>query len=337
MGDRLRAADGVAELLLHPPLAPHLRRDGQFPELFISPLAAQDLVEGRALQADGPVGAENPEIGAGLQTGHGAPAEVGLGPAGHLAQDVDVVGHRHRLHDPVLVAAPVGEHLGHGGNAGGGTHVPHDSLIPDAHAQDVVAAQSAVLPPVQRRFGVDEGVGPVAAAVVVADPQPHRQDFAQVTVGDIFLHGRVDLQGLGGGHYLGDQVRELAGGVQHVVGLLGVHGHAGFGQYVLVGFQGGQHQVAVHVRPGADADGVDAVVFHQLQPVVVDLGDFVLARDAFTRLPAPVGHGDDLHSGLFPETGNVSETGVGPGADQPYSDQAVFHMLPPAVVGRCSF
>ena len=110
-----------------------------------------------------------------------------------------MVGNRHRPHRAGFVAPLLGEHAGHGRHFGRRADIAHHGFVPDAHPQDVVAAEVAVLAPVQRGLGVDEGVGAVAAPVVVADPQAHRQDFAQVAVADVFDDGLVHFQGLGGG------------------------------------------------------------------------------------------------------------------------------------------
>ena len=72
----------------------------------------------------------------------------------------------------------------HGRHLGGRAHEPHDGLVPDAHAQDVVAAEGAVLSPVQRSIIVDEGVEPVGPGVVVAYPQPHRENVPDVAIAD---------------------------------------------------------------------------------------------------------------------------------------------------------
>ena len=125
-----------------------------------------------------------------------------------------------------------------------------------------------------------------------------------------------------------------AAGVQHLVGLVGVHGHSRLGEHVLAGGQGCQYQVAVHVGPGADADGIDAVVVEQVGPVVVYRGDFELPGDALPGFAAAVSHGDDLDVALFPEAGDVAQTSVGTGPDQADADHSVHHqtvsfLLPP--------
>ena len=124
---------------------------------------------------------------------------------------------------------------------------------------------------------------------------------------------------------LGDQLRAQPARVQHLVRLVGVHGHAGLGQHVLPGFQRRQHQVTVHVRPRADADRVYGIVVQQVNPVVIDLGDFVLPRDALAGFAAPVGHRHDFHVALFAEPGNVAQPRVGSGPDQADADHSVHH------------
>jgi len=72
--------------------------------------------------------------------------------------------------------------------------------------------------------------------VAIADSQIQGQKLAQVAFGDKVLDGLVHLECRGRRDDLGDQVGEQAGGVQHLVGFLGVHGHAGLGENVFVVF-----------------------------------------------------------------------------------------------------
>ena len=260
-----------------------------------------------------------------VQSSDRAPTEIGGGPAAHLGDDVHVVGHSDCLHHAVLVAAPVGEGTGHGRHLGGRADVAHDGLVPDAHAQDVVSAEGAVLPPVQRPFGVYERVGPVAAPVIVADPQADGQDVAQIAVADVLDDRVVHLQRLRSRDNLRDQIGMQAADVQHLVGLVGVHCHAGLGQHVLAGVQRGQNQVAVHIGPGADAYGVYAVVVQQVNPVVVYRGNLVLGGDTLAGLAAAVGDGDDVHVALLTEAGDVAKTGIGPGPYEADADDSVLH------------
>ena len=99
--------------------------------------------------------------------------------------------------------------------------------------KNVVAAEVAILPPVQWSVIVDEGVETVGAGVVIADPQSHGENVSDISVADKIDDGVVHLQRLGCGHDLGHLVGVQTAGVQHLMGLVGIHGHAGFGQHVL--------------------------------------------------------------------------------------------------------
>ena len=101
---------------------------------------------------------------------------------------------------------------------------------------------------------------------------------------------------------------------------------------MFVGVEGGEDQVAVHIGPGADADGVEGVVVEELGPVVVGLGDFVLVGDALGGLAGAVGDGGDLDAGLLAEAGDVAEGGVGAGADEADAEVLVGHWLAPCYI-----
>ena len=261
--------------------------------------------------------AEQPDAVGRGQAHDGADSQVRLRAAGHVAQHVDVVGDGGRAQVAVAVLALSGPDARHGRHPRGGPHPAHQRLVPDAHREDVVAAQVAVLPPVQRALGFGE-----AAA---GAHELNGEDVAQVAVVQHVADRAVDAEGEGGRNDLRDQVGALAGGGQHRAGLRGAHGHAGLGEDVLAPGQGAKGDGAVHVGPRADADRVGVVGIDQVRPLVVDRGDAELVGDLLARRAAAVGDADDLDAILGLEAGDVHEPGVGPGADDADSNRCVAH------------
>ena len=84
-----------------------------------------------------------------------------------------------------------------------------------------------------------------------------------------------------GGHDLGDKIRVGFGHGEHFARLFRVHGHAGLYEDVFAGFEGGYGHGGVHVRPCADAYGLDIIIINDFKPRVVDLGDLELLGDPF--------------------------------------------------------
>ena len=66
----------------------------------------------------------------------------------------------------------------------------------------------------------------------------------------------------------------------------------------------------MHVRPGADAYRIDALVLQELTPIVVDLGNVELVGHHPPRLAAAVGHRDDLQPFNCLKSGDVAVAGI---------------------------
>ena len=126
-------------------------------------------------------------------------------------------------------------------------------------------------------------------------------------------------------------------GFQHLAGLGGGGGHAGLGEHVLAGLQRGNGQRAVHIGPGADADGADGLVLQQLLPTVVDGGDVELVGHHLPGRAGTVGHRGDFDACDLVEAGDVAVAGVAPRADESDSDAFVSHdVLRIRMVSVCS-
>src|SRR5581483_871468 len=138
-------------------------------------------------------------------------------------------------------------------------------------------------------------------------------------------HDLVPLEAEGAGHDLGDEVRVLAGGGEHAVGLGGAEAQPGLGQDVLAGGQGGEQDRAVQVGPGADEDGVDVGVGDDLLPVGVGARDVVLAGDGGGGLGPAVADGDEVDVRQGEQAGDVPRARVGAGADQADAEGGVGH------------
>ena len=85
------------------------------------------------------------------------------------------------------------------------------------------------------------------------------------------------LEAIRARHDLSDELRITARGRQHVVGLRGVEAHAGLGQDMLAGFQGGESDGTVEIGPGADHKRVDGRVGDEVLPMLIGARDRELA------------------------------------------------------------
>jgi hypothetical protein len=81
------------------------------------------------------------------------------------------------------------------------------------------------------------------------------------------------------------------------MGLGRVHRHARLAHDVFTRFQHGAGHFPVHVRPGADDNGVGVIGRHERPPVVVDLRNAKRIGYLLRRLPATITHADDFHPG----------------------------------------
>ena len=178
-----------------------------------------------------------------------------------------------------------------------------------------MAAERDVLPPVQGRVRLDE--------VALAGLKLDREHLAQVALGEEPLDRPVDLERVRRRHELAHQARGPAGGVEHAPALGGVHRHPRLAQDVLARGEGGQRHLAVHVRPRADAHGIDVFGLDDLPPVAVDAGDAEFAGHALTGLLGSIGHRDELDAALGLELRDVVKTRIVAGADEAYADRLV--------------
>ena len=103
---------------------------------------------------------------------------------------------------------------------------------------------------------------------------------------------------------------------EHLARLAGVHGHARLAEDVLARFEGGDGEVAVHVGPGADADGVDVGGGEEGGDIGLDAGDAELLGDGATARLAAVADGDQLDLTGLAEAGDVAQLHVAAGADE---------------------
>ena len=103
---------------------------------------------------------------------------------------------------------------------------------------------------------------------------------------------------------------------EHLARLAGVHGHARLAEDVLARFEGGDGEVAVHVGPGADADGVDVGGGEEGGDIGLDAGDAELLGDGATARLAAVADGDQLDLPGLAEAGDVAQLHVAAGADE---------------------
>ena len=204
-----------------------------------------------------------------------------------------------------------------------GANPAHHRFVPDAHLHYVVAAEVAVMPPMEGRARLDEAGG-VHRAVV--DHEVHGQHVAEVAFGNQALDRLVNAQRHGGRHNLRYQVGRESGCVQHFARLRRVHRHARFGLHMLIAFQRGQHHIAVHIRPCADADGVRIVRLYELDPVVVHLGQAVLVCDALPGRAAAIGDAHKLHALDRLKSGDMPKFGVAARPHETYPDNIVCHL-----------
>ena len=197
MRNLLLAPYGVDELLLHTPASLLFGRDGDFGQPGV---AAPSAVEGHraAVDPQGALGAEEPRLGGWRQAENSAHAEPGDGAGLQLAQHLYLVGYGNVARRSGVVPARLHVYAGQGGDARGVSHPAHHRLVPNAHAHYVVAAQVAIVPPVEGRVTVDEAALP--------HRDIHRQYVSQVAVSYQLLDCLIHLQRHGRGDYLRDEV-----------------------------------------------------------------------------------------------------------------------------------
>ena len=187
-----------------------------------------------------------------------------------------------------------------------------------------MAAEGPVVPPVQGAVKVGK--------VVLQRGEVHRKQFAKMPFLDQALQHVVNGVAGGGGGQLADQFRMGQGSGQHVPRFRRVVGHAGLGEHVLAGLQGGQGHGSVHIGPGADAYGVDFVVLQQFPPVPVDPGYVELVGYRPAGLDAAVGHRHNFTVCHALEAGDMAVPHVAASSDKSYADGFFCHVLPPLLM-----
>src|SRR5205823_8392878 len=100
------------------------------------------------------------------------------------------------------------------------------------------------------------------------------------------------------------------------------------------GGQRGHRHLAVRVRPGADAHGIDVGRAHDVVPVTLDAADAELLGHALAGLARAVGDRDELDTRLLAQAGNVPAPGVASGAHETHADRSLAHSCPPEGTAR---
>ena len=195
-----------------------------------------------------------------------------------------------------------------GEDGAGGAEPAGDELDVDAVRHHVHAGEVGAIAPVEGGVEVER---PAAE-----DRGLHLADVADGAVFEQAADGLPAPQVEGGRHKLGDEIGARLGGGAHLAGLGGVHGHARLAEDVLACFEGGDGEVAVHVGPGADADGVDVGGGQKGGRVGLDAGDAELLGDGAAALLAAVADRDELDLAGLAEAGNVTQLHVAAGADE---------------------
>jgi len=214
-----------------------------------------------------------------------------------------MIGNLHVAQGALVVTPLRDRDLAHRDHAPRRREPADHGLVPDAHVHDVVAAQRDVVAPVQRLLAIDE-------ARVLRRRQLDREHLADIALGEQLREGAVDLECGRRGHQLRDERRRASGGLEHPSAFGGIHRHARLAQHVFARGERGQRDLAVHVRPRPDADGVDVGRAHELAPVRVHARDPEFLGDALARLARAIGHGHELDVRLLAEARDVTTARV---------------------------
>ena len=161
---------------------------------------------------------------------------------------------------------------------------------------------------------MDRRGGIKPAAVQARDG--HLHEFAQCAFGDEPRNRRAKLEIERRGNNLGDEARVYFARGKHLARLREVHRHARLTEHVLPRAQGGSRVLAVLVRPGADANRVDARIGEEVGDIGVHPGDAELVGDALAAEPRTVAHCGDFDAIDLLEAGNMHRTGIGTRANK---------------------
>ena len=294
------------------------RFDTDFVQFFVAATAAvqffsADIEQQRAFATVEPCG-----VGVPGESGDAAEDEMRLSAAVHCREDVEVIGYAHGCHLAAVLMLALGhEDAAHCHHPAGVSDPACEGLIPDSHGHRVVAAHVKVLPPVTDCVGVDEGLCGAADF--------DRVDVTEIAVGDEILNGLIPGQRERRWYDLADQVGELARCIEHFVGFVGIHCHAGFAQHVLVVLQSCAAQRGVHIRPSTDDDGIDIFVIDDFMPLSADLWDAEAVGDALPRLSSAVADADDFDPVELLQFRDMHVDSVGAGADNADPNQILCH------------
>ncbi len=130
-------------------------------------------------------------------------------------------------------------------------------------------------------------------------------ELTNVAVSNHVLDGGVDAQRVGGGNNLRNLARIGLRCVQHGMSLKRVHGHARLAENMLAGVQCGDSHRCVHIRPGANADGVYLIVVDHFLPIGSSVWNVELCSRALARFQRSIGNSDDLNTILLVKPGHV--------------------------------
>ncbi len=201
-------------------------------ERLVAAAAAGEAL-GIGLEPQRALAAEDPGLGRRRERGHGAEPEVPDGARAEHGQDVDVVGHLHLVHRAARVLAARHRDLRHGRHAVGGAEPAQHRLVPDAHVQDVVAAERDVLPPVERRRPARRNFPGRPGARRRA---PRRRSPRRGAAGSVESTSRV----CGAGTSWVTSSGAFCEAVEHLPALGRVHRHPRLAQHVLAVLERGQ-------------------------------------------------------------------------------------------------
>ena len=135
----------------------------------------------------------------------------------------------------------------------------------------------------------------------------------------LFPDSRSSSRQWSGADELGHEFGPASRRPQHVVRLGGVHRHTCLTKHMLAGAKRGQRYRVMHVRPGPDDDGVDAIIVDQVSPRPVDGCYLEPTSHCSGGIEGPITDGGYLHALDRKEPGDVAILSILPSADDPYA------------------